>query len=189
MSDSYNVGWEGVFIPPTLLQHSKNAPPVLTKVKSLHRGCLVISLGRTVRIGHSYSSHMLHDAWWPSTGAFSELRDAPPLSFVTSLSTVASWRFWASPSGAGPWRVPWTFGDREQSSSLFLPIKKKKEWSIVVSESCDLRRTFGLCHLREGAIPNTNCRTLGLLCETILMRYINPWLVDDYGSITVIIMT
>ena len=31
----YNVGWEGVFIPPTLLHLSKNAPPVPMKVKRL----------------------------------------------------------------------------------------------------------------------------------------------------------
>ena len=161
MSDPYNVGWEGVFIPPTLLQHSKNSPLVLMKVKSLHRGCLVISLGRTVRIGHSYSSHMLQDAWWPSTGAFNELRDALPLSFVTSLSTVASRRFWASSSGAGPWRVPWTFGDREQSSSLFLPTRsRKKNDPLWLAKVATFDEPSGYTTFARGRSPTDKSRLI-----------------------------
>ena len=64
-NNPYNVGWEEVFIPPTLLQHFKNAPAILPEVKRLHQGYLVISLGETVRLGHSYPSHMFHDAWQP----------------------------------------------------------------------------------------------------------------------------
>ena len=92
----------GIFIPPTLLQYSKNAPPVTTKVMRLHQGYSVISPGKTVRIGHSYSSHMQHGAWQPSARTFGGLRDVPPLSFVTSMSPAESRRSRTSPSGARP---------------------------------------------------------------------------------------
>ena len=57
-SNAYNVGWEGVFIPPTLLHLSRNAPVVPMKVKRLQQGYLVISLGWTVRLGYSYPDHV-----------------------------------------------------------------------------------------------------------------------------------
>ena len=90
----------GYLYPPTLLQYSRNAPPVTTKVMRLHQGYSVISPGKTVRIGHSYSSHMQHGAWQPSARTFGGLRDVPPLSFVTSMSPAESRRFRTSPSGA-----------------------------------------------------------------------------------------
>ena len=91
--------WVGVFIPPTLLQYSRNAPPVTTKVTRLHQGYSVILPGKTVRIGHSYSSHMQHGAWQPSARTFGGLRDVPPLLFVTSMSPAESRKFRTSPSG------------------------------------------------------------------------------------------
>jgi hypothetical protein len=57
-SNPYNVGWEGVFIPPTLLHLSRNAPAIPTKVKRLQQGYFVISLGWTVRLGYSYPDHV-----------------------------------------------------------------------------------------------------------------------------------
>ena len=87
----------GVFIPPTLLQYSRNAPPVTTNVKKLHQGYSVISPGKTVRIGHSYSSHMQHGAWQPSARTFGRLRDVLSLSFVTSMSPAESRRSRTSP--------------------------------------------------------------------------------------------
>ena len=57
-SNPYNVGWEGVFIPPTLLHLSRNAPAVPTKVKRLQQGYLVISLGWTVQLGYPHPDHV-----------------------------------------------------------------------------------------------------------------------------------
>ena len=90
----------GGILPPALLQYSRNATPVTTKVKRLHQGYSVISLDGIVRIGHSYSSHMQHGAWQPSARTFGGLRDVPPLLFVTSMSPAESRRFRTSPSGA-----------------------------------------------------------------------------------------
>ena len=105
---------EGVFIPPTLLQYSRNAPPVTTKVLRLHQGYSVISPGKTVRIGHSYSSHMQHGAWQPSAGfvMFRLSRSSPPCRAL-------------SPRGPGrhlrvhdPDEFAKTFAARERLSSL-----------------------------------------------------------------------
>ena len=101
-SNPYNVGWEGVFIPPTLLQHSENTPPVIPEVERLHQGYLVISLGRTVRLGYSCPDHMFHDVWQPSERTFGGPCGSSPLSFITSASPAASRRFWMSPSDAEP---------------------------------------------------------------------------------------
>ena len=94
----YNVGWEGVFIPPTLLLHSKNAPPISSEVSRLQRGYSVILQGRTVRIGHSYPDHMFHDARRPSVMTFAGLCGPSPSSFITSASPTTPRRFWTSPS-------------------------------------------------------------------------------------------
>ena len=104
----------GVFIPPTLLQYSRNALPVTTKVMRLHQGYSVISPGKTVRIGHSYSSHMQHGAWQPSAGfvMFRLCRSSPPCRPL-------------SPGGPGrhlrvhnPDEFLKTFAARERLSSL-----------------------------------------------------------------------
>ena len=94
----YNVGWEGVFIPPTLLLHSKNAPPISSEVSRLQWGYSVILQGRTVRIGHSYPDHMFHDARRPSVMTFAGLCGPSPSSFITSASPTTPRRFWTSPS-------------------------------------------------------------------------------------------
>ena len=77
----------GLFIPPTLLQHSKNAPPVFPEVKRLHYGYLVISPSKTVQLVHSYPNHMLHVAWQPSAGTFGAPCGAPPV--LPSASRLA----------------------------------------------------------------------------------------------------
>jgi len=88
-SNPYNVGWEGVFIPPTLLHLSRNAPPVPTKVNRLQQGYLVISLGWTVRLGYSHPDHVFFAPREPSVAALDKLRVAPPSSFATLESPAA----------------------------------------------------------------------------------------------------
>ena len=82
-SNPYNIGWEGVFIPPTLLHLFRNAHPVPTKVKRLQQGYLVISLGWTVRLGYSHPDHVFFAPREPSVAVLDKLRVAPPSSFTT----------------------------------------------------------------------------------------------------------
>ena len=98
-STPYNIGWEGVFIPPTLLLHSKNAPSILPEVYRLQQGYLVILQGRTVRLGHSYPDHMFHGARRTSAMIFAGLCGPSPSSFITSKPPITSRRFWMSLSG------------------------------------------------------------------------------------------
>jgi len=79
----------GYLYPQSLLHHTKNIPPVPTKVKRLHYGYLVISLSRTVRLGYSYSDHMFLALREPSVVVFNKLRVAPPSSFATLESPAA----------------------------------------------------------------------------------------------------
>ena len=107
-STPYNVGWEGVFIPPTLLQHSKYAPSVFPEVKRLHQGYLVIPLGKTVQLVHSYLDHMFRDSWQPSVSTFGRLRVASPSVFATEPS-AESRRFLLYPLGGWLRSVPGIF--------------------------------------------------------------------------------
>ena len=61
MSNPVQCLGRGLFIPPTLLQYSKNASSIFPEVKWLQQGYLVISTGWTIRFAHFYLSHMLHD--------------------------------------------------------------------------------------------------------------------------------
>ena len=78
-SNPYNVGWEGVFIPPTLLHLSRNAPPVPTKVKRLQQGYLIISLGWIVRLGYSHPDHVFFAPREPSVAVLDKLCVTPGL--------------------------------------------------------------------------------------------------------------
>jgi len=113
-SNPYNVGW-GVFIPPTSLHHSWNAPPVPTKVKRLHQGFLVISLGWTVRLEYSYSDYMFLDLrwtfgdlrWWCSTGSvWRRLHRSPLLSRPLHPKVLVMTSESMTPSGRWNLRVP-----------------------------------------------------------------------------------
>ena len=88
-SNPYNVGWEGVFIPPTLLHLSRNAPAVPTNVKRLQQGYLVISLGWTVRLGYSHPDHVFFAPREPSVAVLDKLRVAPPSSLAILESPAA----------------------------------------------------------------------------------------------------
>ena len=87
-SNPYNVGW-GVFILQILLRHTKNAPPVPTKVKRLQQGYLIISLGWKVRLGYSHPDHVFFAPREPSVAVLDKLRVAPPSSFATLESPAA----------------------------------------------------------------------------------------------------
>ena len=141
---------EGIYTP-TLLQHSKNAPPVFSEVKRLHQGYLVISLGKTVQLIHFYLDHMFHDTWQPSVRTFGRLRNASASSFIAPSHPPHPEGSRHHLRGRGPDQFPGPSAPGTDHRACYR--QRERESDLTVSGQDDLRRTFGSRHLRKGGSP------------------------------------
>jgi len=92
-SNPYNVGWEGVFIPPNLITSFQKCPSGPHEGQEITSGVFGNSLGWTVRLGYSYSDHMFLALRGPSVVVFDRLR-------LASLSLFAILEPYSAPEGS-----------------------------------------------------------------------------------------